>query len=92
MEKISVSRQADRLQRAGWIERRDHRADRRAYHLFLTPRATRIVDKLDHLATGLRADYLRGVPPARRSALVADLARIKANLLALGAPAARRLS
>src|SRR6478736_8457166 len=30
MEKISVSRQADRLQRAGWIERRDHRADRRA--------------------------------------------------------------
>ena len=92
MEKISVSRQADRLQRAGWIERRDHHADRRAYHLFLTPRATRIVDKLDHLATGLRADYLRGVPPARRSALVADLARIKANLLALGAPVARRLS
>ena len=92
MEKISVSRQADRLQRAGWIERRDHQADRRAYHLFLTPRATRIVDKLDHLATGLRADYLRGVPPARRSALVADLTRIKANLLALGAPVARRLS
>lgn len=85
MEKISVSRQAERLERAGWIERRDHREDARAYHLFLTPRARRIVEKLDHAATGLRADYLRGVPPARRSALLADLTRIKANLLALGA-------
>ena len=86
MEKISVSRQAGRLQRGGWIERRDDSADRRAYHLFLTPRATRVVGKLDHMATGLRADYLRGVPPARRTALVADLTRIKTNLLALDAP------
>ncbi len=85
MEKISVSRQAGRLERAGWIERRDHQDDARAYHLFLTPRATRVFAKLDHAATGLRTDYLRGVPPARRSALVADLTRIKANLLALGA-------
>ena len=83
MEKISVSRQAERLQRAGWIERRDDAADRRAYHLFLTPRAGRVVGKLEQTATGLRTDYLRGVPPARRSALVADLVRIKTNLLAL---------
>jgi len=83
MEKISVSRQADRLQRAGWIERRDSHADRRAYHLYLTPRATRIVEKLDNTAASLRTDYLRGVPLARRSALVADLGRIKANLLKL---------
>jgi len=89
MEKISVSRQAGRLQRAGWIERRDDSADRRAYHLFLTPRAARVVGKLDHMAAGLRADFLRGVPPARRSALVADLSRIKANLLALEAPKTR---
>lgn len=83
MEKISVSRQAERLQRGGWIERHDSRVDRRAYQLYLTPRAARIVEKLDHAAASLRTDYLRGVPPARRSALVADLARIKANLLKL---------
>ena len=83
MGKISVSRQADRLQRAGWIERRNDDADRRAYHLYLTPRASRIVEKLDHTAENLRTDYLRGVTPARRSALVADLGRIKANLLKL---------
>jgi DNA-binding MarR family transcriptional regulator len=84
VEKISVSRQAGRLQRAGWIERRDDADDRRAYHLYLTPRATRVVDKLDDTAAGLRTDYLRGLPAARRSALVADLTRIKTNLLALG--------
>ncbi len=83
MEKISVSRQAERLQRAGWIERHDSRVDRRAYHLYLTPRAARMVGKLDEAADGLRTDYLRGVPAARRSALLADLSRIKENLLKL---------
>lgn len=83
MEKISVSRQADRLQRAGWIERRDHRADRRAYHLHLTPRATRVVAKLDSLAETLRADYLAGISPSRAAALLRDLSLIKTNLLRL---------
>ena len=83
MEKISISRQADRLERAGWIERRDHREDGRAYHLYLTPRAERIVTQLDETARALRADYLRGLPASRRNALVADLSRIKANLVEL---------
>jgi len=83
MEKISVSRQATRLERAGWIERRDSREDGRAYHLHLTPRASRIVEKLDGMATALRTDFLRGLPQARRAALLSDLSRIKANLLEL---------
>ncbi|MBI2517535.1 MAG: MarR family transcriptional regulator [Opitutae bacterium] len=83
MEKISVSRQAERLQRAGWIERRDHRADRRAYHLRLTPRAARVVAKLDDLAEALRADYLAGIPPSRAEALLRDLSLVKANLVRL---------
>ena len=89
MEKISVSRQAARLERAGWIERRDSREDGRAYHLHLTPRAGRIVEKLDGMATDLRTDFLRGLPHARRSALFADLSRIKANLLELDHASAR---
>jgi DNA-binding MarR family transcriptional regulator len=89
MEKISVSRQAGRLERAGWIERRDSQEDGRAYHVYLTPRAGRIVEKLDSMATEFRADYLRGLPPARRSALFTDLSRIKANLLELDHASAR---
>ena len=92
MERISVSRQAGRLEKAGWIERRNHAADGRAYHLCLTPRAERIFAKLETLAGELRADYLRGLPPPRRTALLADLARIKANLLRLQANGHHSLS
>jgi DNA-binding MarR family transcriptional regulator len=89
MEKITVSRQAERLERAGWIKRRAHRVDGRAYHLTLTSRAGRVVSRLDHLAARLRADYLRGLPLARRGALVDDLCLIKANLVQLDEAASR---
>jgi DNA-binding MarR family transcriptional regulator len=83
MEKISVSRQADRLEKAGWIERRDHRVDRRAYHLYLTPRAARTAERLEGMAADLRADYLDGLPASRRAKLVQDLGVIRTNLLKL---------
>lgn len=85
MEKITVSRQADRLEKAGWILRSDHAADGRAYHLEMTPRAGRITARLEERADRLRGDYLQGLPPTRRSALLADLTLIKANLLRLDA-------
>ncbi len=83
MEKISVSRQAERLEKAGWIERRDNRDDGRAYHLYLTPRAARTAEKLQGLAADLRADYLEGLPASRREKLLDDLGRIRTNLLKL---------
>jgi len=88
MEKITISRQADRLEKAGWIRRSDHAADARAYHLALTPRAERIIARMDDRADRLRSDYLQGIPPGRREALAADLAQIKANLLHLDAKSA----
>ena len=83
MEKISVSRQATRLEKAGWIKRTDRAGDARAYHLKLTPRAERIIVRLDQRADQLRDDYLVGVSAQRRSNLLADLTLIKANLLKL---------
>lgn len=47
MEKITVSRQAERLEKAGWIERSDQAGDARAYHLKLTRRALRIIQDLE---------------------------------------------
>jgi MarR family transcriptional regulator for hemolysin len=90
MEKITVSRQAERLLRAGWIERRDHAHDGRAYHLYVAPRAEPIIARLAAAALELRADYMRGLSPARRAALMADLLHIKTNLLRLDAAAKRR--
>ena len=87
MEKITVGRQATRLLRAGWISRRDHAEDGRAYRLRLTPKASRMGAQLAAVATQLREDYLRGLPAARRTALLADLHHIKANLCRLEAGA-----
>jgi len=87
MERISVSRQADRLEKAGWIERRDNQKDGRAYHLHLTPKAERLALRLSVLAGRLREDYLSGLPAARRTALVNDLLQVKTNLLQMEAKA-----
>jgi MarR family transcriptional regulator for hemolysin len=81
LEKITISRQATRLVKAGWISRRDHAADGRAYRLHLTSKALRMVDHLAAAAADLRRDYLHGVSARRRLALRTDLARIKSNLM-----------
>jgi DNA-binding MarR family transcriptional regulator len=88
MEKISVSRQAERLEKAGWIRRLDHAADGRAYHLALSPRTARIIARLDGHANRLRREYLDGISHRRRAALVDDLTLIKSNLLQLDAKSA----
>lgn len=85
MERITISRQAARLEKAGWIERRDHAEDGRAYHLHLTPKAERMTRRLETLAGRLREDYLSGLPALRRQALIADLLHIKTNLLQMEA-------
>jgi DNA-binding MarR family transcriptional regulator len=91
LEKITVSRQATRLLRGGWIRRRDHAEDARAYRLHPTPKAVRMQERLAVLAAALRTDYLRGLPAPRVTALVGDLALIKDNLLRMD-HTAKRLS
>ena len=85
MEKITISRQAARLEQAGWIRRGDRAKDARAYQLELTPRARRINARLTERAESLRGDYLQGITAPRRAALLAELSVIKNNLLRLGA-------
>ncbi len=86
MEKITISRQANRLEKAGWIRRTDHADDARAYHLALTPQAERIIARLDDRASRLRSDYLHGIPPPRRTALLADLSPDQGQSPAFGRP------
>ncbi len=92
VERISVSRQAERLEKAGWIERLDDREDARAYRLRLRPKAERTVGQLATLAHQLREEYFEGIPPERREALLNDLLHVKSNLLRLEAEAETRLS
>ena len=83
IQKITVSRHAERLVRARWLQRRDSTHDGRAYHLYLTAKAERIVERLADVAVALREEYLDGIPVVRREALMSDLQRVKTNLLSL---------
>ncbi len=85
-EKITVSRQAARLERNGWLQRNDA-VDRRAYRLQLAPKAGEMMARLTVVSDRLRADALSGLPAARREALINDLLQVKANLQRLSGAA-----
>ena len=92
LEKITISRQAQRLLRDGWIERRHSASDGRAYQLFVSRKAAPIVNRLGRIATDLRDEYFSGIPALRRDRLISDLLHIKANLLRLEAHAKQPIS
>ena len=90
--KITVSRLAARMERDGWIVRRDHPRDGRAYRVFLRPRAQKLLARLNRLAEAMRQEMFAGLPASRHEALLDDLQHIKYNLLALKSRAQRQSS
>lgn len=83
MEPIAVGRVIDRLQAAGFVERRPDPKDRRAWRLHTTEQARGIVDDMEVIARGLRKDATRGIDFDELERALAVITRIKDNLLAL---------
>jgi DNA-binding MarR family transcriptional regulator len=83
MEPIPVGRVIDRLQQAGFVERRADPADRRVWRLHTTDKAHGVLDDMEIIASGLRDDALAGIADAELIACIATLDRMKQNLLAL---------
>jgi DNA-binding MarR family transcriptional regulator len=82
LEAATIGRHVDRLSAAGWLDRRPDARDGRAYRLRLCPKARRALARLKRLGTRMREDYLAGIAPPRREALIDDLLVIRRNLLA----------
>ncbi len=80
VERPTLGRLLDRLERKGWIRRVDDARDRRAWRVYLTPAAEPAMRKLRKHAAGLRRDALAGVSAAERERFVDTLTAIKANL------------
>jgi DNA-binding MarR family transcriptional regulator len=80
VETITVGRMVDRLADAGLVERRADPADRRAWRLFLTPRAHPILNELQAVAVGVRAEMLAGLSADEEAALQGLLLRLRGNL------------
>jgi DNA-binding MarR family transcriptional regulator len=85
MEPIAVGRVIDRLQAAGFVERRPDPKDRRAWRLYVTDQARGVIADMELIAQGLRKDATIGVDVAEMEQAMAVLNRIKENLQALEA-------
>ena len=80
MEPIAVGRVIDRLQKAGFIERRADPRDRRVWRLHLLPKAHAVVDVMEQIASELLHAAQRGVSAAEMKSMMSVLARMKDNL------------
>ncbi|EIL93582.1 MULTISPECIES: MarR family winged helix-turn-helix transcriptional regulator [Rhodanobacter] len=83
MEPIAVGRVIDRLQAAGFVERRPDPKDRRAWRLYVTDQAKVIVGDMEVIARELRRDATRGIDHDALKNALAVINQIKENLQAL---------
>lgn len=85
MEPIAVGRVIDRLQAAGFVERRPDPRDRRAWRLYVTEQARVIVGDMELIARDLRKDATLGIGYDELHRALGVINRIKENLQALDA-------
>ncbi|RAO76865.1 MarR family winged helix-turn-helix transcriptional regulator [Dyella jiangningensis] len=83
MEPIAVGRVIDRLQAAGFVERRPDPKDRRAWRLYVTDQARDVIADMEEIAVGLRKDATRGITVPELQQALGVLNRMKDNLQAL---------
>jgi MarR family transcriptional regulator, transcriptional regulator for hemolysin len=80
IENITLGRLIDRLEEAGWVERRPDRRDRRARLLFITDKVAPVMERMSAIGEELRNDALAGLPPVQREILIDMLTAVRANL------------
>ncbi len=81
IENITMGRHIDRLENAGWVERRPDPVDRRAWRLYLAEKVQPILDGMRVLSDETREEALAGLSPDQRDILIEGLVTIKDNLL-----------
>ncbi|MGN6690271.1 MAG: MarR family winged helix-turn-helix transcriptional regulator [Sphingopyxis sp.] len=80
VEPITLSRMVDRLVEADLVERRADPTDRRAWRLYLTPKAGDLLRTMRRTAEALNDEAAEGLTPAERDQLAALVERVRANL------------
>lgn len=80
LEAIAVGRVVDRLEIAGFVERRAHPDDRRCWQLFLAPKSAEVMAGMKRISTVLRNDVLDGIDPQDLAVTLRVLAAVKDTL------------
>jgi DNA-binding MarR family transcriptional regulator len=82
IQPISVGRLIDRMEAAGWMERRPDPDDRRAVCLYVTDKAEPTLKAIRSTADAVRAEIMKGIPKADLETTAKVLAVMRANLCA----------
>jgi MarR family transcriptional regulator, transcriptional regulator for hemolysin len=77
---MTLVRQIDRMQEAGWIERRPDPTDRRARRLFLTDKARPVLGRILDVATETQDQVLAALSPDEADQLIDLLRRVHGSL------------
>jgi DNA-binding MarR family transcriptional regulator len=80
MEPIAVGRVIDRLQKAGFIERRADPADRRVWRLYLLPQSAQVTEEVEVVAHALRKEAMAGISAAELATTLSVLNRVREHL------------
>jgi MarR family transcriptional regulator, transcriptional regulator for hemolysin len=87
VEKATAGRMVDRMEKKGWVERRDDSADRRVNRLYLTAEANLIEVRLAAIAEETVDDALSLLSAEEREEFSALMRRVKSRLQAVLEPA-----
>lgn len=80
VEPITLGRMIDRLEEAGWVERRRDPGDRRVWRIHLTEAAQPILLQLKGIADALFVDAAEGISAEDQAKLHALLEQLRDNL------------
>jgi DNA-binding MarR family transcriptional regulator len=80
IQPISVARLVDRMEAAGWINRRPDPDDRRVHRLYLSPKAQPVLERALQLAESIRTEAFSGFDEDEKLVLMRLLQRVHGNL------------
>ena len=83
VETVTLGRHIDRLEDAGWLERRRDPSDRRVWRLHLAEKSRPMIDQLTDLSSEVREFALTGLSKVDRDHLIDFLLTMKSNLGAM---------
>lgn len=83
IEQPSLVKLLDKLEESALVERRQDPKDRRAKHVFLTAKSAEVLEPMQSISQEIRQNMLNGLSEAEQELLLAQLSKIKSNLLDL---------
>jgi len=80
LDTVSLGRHVDRLEDAGWLQRRPDPDDRRAWCLHLTEKSAPIVEQMEALVVQTQKEALGGIAEVDRAHMLKTLQMMKQNM------------